>query len=167
MTPIPLTLPDGTIHAWACSQCKFVQASHQGRAWCYADAEHTRREAEHCCTCRTCRAPVEIGTWECSSCEAKDRARRDASAAIEAANIAAIKAADSERWRAWFWDGAKDVEIEVRALQHAGGYSAYTTVEGVDYNAHHDHVDATRAVVKLCDEVMYATEWSLRNILPP
>lgn len=68
-TPIPLTKPDGTVHAYACGNCGFLHCgwSHGG-GWNEHDADRTRTEAERCCTCRKC--GVFVGSSVRYSCEA-------------------------------------------------------------------------------------------------
>lgn len=169
MTPIPLTLPDGTLHAWACGRCKTVNSSNQKRAWCYADVEWTFREAQMCCTCHTCRVPVEVGEWSCAQCSAKSQADRAVQEATAASAVSAHESRESETWRAIFVDGERRVEVEVSASALLPGdiYTASVRVESCNYFEESRHGDATRAVVNVCDEIMRATEWSLREIVPP
>lgn len=71
--PVAVTLPDGTVRAWACGRCLSVGlASHRMGPLLIA---LSRRSAESCCLCVDCRAvpatPLEEGNpWRCPRCAA-------------------------------------------------------------------------------------------------
>lgn len=74
MNPRPLML-DGKIHAYACGQCGVVRyGSWHAGPWDEEDVESTRAEAERCCLCRDCGAPLSLdrqtASLTCDACRA-------------------------------------------------------------------------------------------------
>jgi hypothetical protein len=109
MNAIPLAGPDGTVYAYACGRCRRVARGISRMVDTYDDeivadmAEHSRADAESCCTCQKCKGVREGAglfgaSFLCAACEAADAPLREARIAearkrIEALverNIAAI-----------------------------------------------------------------------------
>lgn len=73
MNPIPLSAPDGRIYAYACGTCHHVRSS-STPMWIDDPpgpqcVEHRRKEAEACCTCHSCHAPMSrINGPTCAAC---------------------------------------------------------------------------------------------------
>lgn len=92
---VPLTKPDGTVHAYACGNCGFLHCgwSHGG-GWNERDVEMTRAEAERCCVCEKCSRIIgtdNLFARECDACRA-------ASAAEMKARAVAQRNTDCESW---------------------------------------------------------------------
>lgn len=97
MNPIPLLSPAGIPYAYVCGTCQHIPTI--GRQMCRLTpemiaetAEDYLRQAESCCACYTCKAPIpEDNSYEdrCQACrekqEAEDAPRR---AEYEAAQVA-------------------------------------------------------------------------------
>ena len=76
--PIPLTKPDGTVHAYACGVCGFVlHGVAHGGAWNEDDVKRTHAEALDHCKCRRCGREMPIDhafVLHCDSCAREDHA---------------------------------------------------------------------------------------------
>lgn len=79
MNSVPLSAPDGTVYAYACGECQFVQLGF--RSTIKARAEASKETADACCLCVDCKV-VKINTYGslCADCHQK---RRDAEAAAQ------------------------------------------------------------------------------------
>jgi len=113
--PIPLTKPDGTVHAYACGHCGFLHCgwSHGG-GWNERDADRTRTEAERCCTCHKCSAFIGSSVrYSCETCDAAwaaEMAKRDAEHAALATE--SVAAEDAEHYTLTLNGHALDVAVE-------------------------------------------------------
>lgn len=113
--PIPLTKPDGTVHAYACGHCGFLHCgwSHGG-GWNERDADRTRTEAERCCTCHKCSAFIGSSVrYSCETCDAAwaaEMAKRDAEHAALATE--SVAAEDAEHYTLTVNGHALDVAVE-------------------------------------------------------
>ena len=79
--PIPLTKPDGTVHAYACGVCLCVHASVKPCVWGERHVAMSREHAAECCVCTRCKQPMpRERKWMsiCDECEPLDRAERTA-----------------------------------------------------------------------------------------
>ena len=114
--PIPLTKPDGTVHAYACGVCGTIggggvaRLTDEGATAVTEDS--SRDDAERCCVCRTCRAPSPYAT-ECADCRAKWQAKMDVLAAERAAlTTTSVAAEDAEHYTLTVNGHALDVSVE-------------------------------------------------------
>lgn len=70
MNSLPLTAPDGTVHAYLCGTCFMVHKSHfhkPGNLPEQKQLDLVRDSAEKCCACRTCGSPVDrdVSPYHC------------------------------------------------------------------------------------------------------
>jgi hypothetical protein len=79
--PIPLTKPDGTVHAYACGVCLCVHASVKPCVWGERHVAMSREHAAECCVCTRCKQPMpRERKWMsiCDTCEPIERAEKQA-----------------------------------------------------------------------------------------
>lgn len=143
-SPVALTRPDGSVHAYACGRCGMVGG---GGTWrgpdsvtglCCAHPDDSRSDAERCCTCTTCGAVTETGAPWCAACEAKSRVERDAekARAVALPPAAAPPADDVEAIYDVVMEGG--VRLEVVIVDDHGvfyeGRCAYRDAEKPEFN---------------------------------
>lgn len=76
MNPIPLSAPDGRVYAYACGRCHHVGGGSSMLVREDLDGplvrlvDHSRRDADQCCTCHDCRTPLTRDEWRgyCTMC---------------------------------------------------------------------------------------------------
>lgn len=129
--PMPLTAPDGTVYAYACGRCRRVKGGSEYASRVYSDdevaqmANHSRNDAERCCTCRGCGASIDEPYGMCAPCKAADEERRRV-------REAQIKAEDEAYER-----------LREQSLEAASDRRAATALERLMSDISEDHYCAT------------------------
>ncbi len=169
--PIPLTKPDGTVHAYACGHCGFLHCgwSHGG-GWNERDADRTRTEAERCCTCHKCSAFIGSSVrYSCETCDAAwaaEMAKRDAEHAALATE--SVAAEDAEHYTLTLNGHALDVSV-------ADEFSVYTRAtvrhrDADDPTRNDDWSKASRcgvaAILEACVEAAYRFDAEEVTLVP-
>lgn len=169
--PIPLTKPDGTVHAYACGHCGFLHCgwSHGG-GWNERDADRTRTEAERCCTCHKCSAFIGSSVrYSCETCDAAwaaEMAKRDAEHAALATE--SVAAEDAEHYTLTLNALALDVAVE----DEFGVYTRATVRhrDADDPTRNDDWSKASRcgvaAILEACVEAAYRFDAEEVTLVP-
>jgi len=169
--PIPLTKPDGTVHAYACGHCGFLHCgwSHGG-GWNERDADRTRTEAERCCTCHKCSAFIGSSVrYSCETCDAAwaaEMAKRDAEHAALATE--SVAAEDAEHYTLTLNGHALDVAVE----DEFGVYTRATVRhrDADDPTRNDDWSKASRcgvaAILEACVEAAYRFDAEEVTLVP-